>query len=103
MSAEIVEVIHDCTEWCGIYIRSVVLAKTGDKGEQHAHDFDHLTYCGAGAAEFYQNGELVGIVKAGDAARVMANQQHYFVALEDNTRLACIHDVSSAEAARGRT
>ncbi len=100
MSDELVEVIHDCTEWCGIYIRSILLAKTGQRVEQHAHEFDHLTYCGSGAAEFYENGTKVGVVKAGDAARVQAGRQHYFIALEDNTRLACIHDAASALKAR---
>lgn len=96
MSDELVEVIHDCTDWCGIYVRSVVLAKVGMRAAQHVHQFDHLTYCGSGAVEFYEEGVKVGDVHAGQAARVHAYKKHYFIALEDNTRLACIHDVVSA-------
>lgn len=96
MSDEIVEVIHDCTDWCGIYVRSIVLTKTGDKAGQHVHQFDHLTYCGSGAAQYWEGGIHIGDVKAGGAVRVSAGKNHEFVALEDNTRLACLHNMESA-------
>ena len=96
MADEIVEVIHDCTEWCGIYIRSIILEKAGDCESQHVHQFDHLTYCGSGSAQYWEDGRHVGDVKAGGAVRVRAGKEHSFTALEDNTRLACIHDAASA-------
>ena len=92
----IVETIHDCTDWCGIYIRSIVLAKSGNEESQHVHQFDHLTYCGSGAAEYWEDGKHIGNVRAGGAVRVSAGRQHRFVALEDNTRLACLHNMQSA-------
>ena len=94
--SEKVQTIHDCTDWCGIYVRSILLEKAGDRGEQHTHAFDHLTYCGSGSAEFYEEGALIGTVAAGGGVRVRAGLKHWFVALEDNTRLACIHDAASA-------
>lgn len=97
---EIVETIHDGL--CGgkFYLRSVLLKKAGTVGEQHVHQYDHPTYCGSGSAEFWENGKMVGVVMAGGAAEVKAGQKHYFVALEDNTRLVCIHDATSAEEQR---
>lgn len=84
-------------EVAGIYFRSIVLEKTGDVGEQHQHDHDHATYCGNGAAEYWVNGAWQCNVKAGHAIEVKAGQNHKFIALEDNTRLTCVHDVKSAE------
>ncbi len=96
MSNEIVETIHDLTDWCGIYMRSVLLPAKGDKVEQHAHTCAHPTYCGSGSAEYWEDGVLIGQVQAGGAVKVPAGKPHHFVALEDGTRLVCVHDVTSA-------
>ncbi len=101
MSAEVVEQIHDLTDWCGIYIRAVLLEKAGDRMEQHVHSYAHPTYCGSGSAEYWEDGVRIGIVKAGEAAKVPAGKSHAFVALEDGTRLACMHNADSAEEQRG--
>lgn len=103
MSAEIVETIHDCTEWSGVYVRAILLPRAGDKGEQHEHAHDHLTYCGSGSATYWEDGKEVGVVQAGGGVRVRAGLKHAFVALEDNTRLACIHGVESAAEQRGKS
>lgn len=100
VSDELVETIHDCTEWGGPYIRSALLLQAGQRGEQHAHSYDHATYCGSGRAEYWEDGVMVGVVEAGGAVRVRAGKPHAFVALADNTRLACIHDAKSAEEQR---
>ena len=96
MNGAIVETIHDMTDWCGIYMRSVLLPLKGCTIEQHVHQYDHPTYCGNGSAEYWEDGALVGTVSAGGAVKVRAGKKHHFVALEDNTRLACVHDVTSA-------
>ena len=91
---DIVEYVNDV---CGIHFRSVLIEKAGEKISQHVHDHDHPTYCGSGSARLRVNGEVVGDVHAGGVVAVLAGQHHEFEALEDNTRLACIHDVASAE------
>ena len=98
LSDEIVETIHDNV--CGLYFRSVLLAKKGDRIAQHGHDHDHANYCGNGAAGVYVDGKMLGIVLAGGAVEIRAGKSHEFVALEDNTRLTCVHDVASAEGQR---
>lgn len=101
-SAELVETIHDLTDWSGIYIRSIVLPVKGARCEQHTHDCDHPTYCGSGSAEFWEDGALVGTVHAGGAVRVRAGRSHYFVAIESGTRLACLFDTQSAAIIKAR-
>jgi quercetin dioxygenase-like cupin family protein len=90
---EIVEFVEECG---GIYFRSILFNK-GRRVPQHAHDHDHATYCGAGSAVWFVEGMFRGIVTAGHAVEIKAGKQHEFEALEDGTRLACVHDVKSAE------
>lgn len=94
MSEEIVESIE---EVCGIYFRSIWLPKAGMRGEQHVHDHDHATFCGSGRAALFVDDKPSGEVRAGHAVAVMAGKKHLFVALEDGTRLTCVHDIASAD------
>lgn len=94
MSNEVVEFID---EVCGIYFRSVLLPLAGDWAIQHVHDHDHATYIGSGAAMLEVDGLEVGKYPAGHAVAVLAGHAHRFVALEDNTRLTCVHDAASAQ------
>jgi len=80
-----------------IYFRSILLARAGHVVPQHSHGHDHATYVGAGAARLWVDGKWVGDYPAGHAVEIKADRAHVFQALQDNTRLACVHDVSSAE------
>lgn len=82
-------------EVCGIYFRSIVINR-GELVKQHTHDHDHATYCGAGSARVWVDGKWMQDVKAGHAVPILMGQEHCFQALEDGTRLACVHDVASA-------
>ena len=99
MSELAVESIH---EVCGMYFRSVLLPQRGTRIPQHTHDHAHANYCGAGAAQFWRDGVHVQDVKAGDVIEIQAGHLHEFVALEDNTRLTCVHDIASAESIKVR-
>lgn len=92
--SEIVEFVEEVK---GIYFRSVLLPKAGARIPQHVHDHDHATFCGAGRALMIVDGVSQGEVLAGHAVPVLAGKKHEFVALEDGTRLTCVHDVASAE------
>lgn len=92
----IVETIHDCTDWGGPYLRTVLLPRKGDRGEQHAHQLTHATLCCNGAAEFWEDGLHIGNVSAGGVVQVKAGKPHFFVALLDETRLSCIFDAAAA-------
>lgn len=98
---EIVETIHP--DLCGrFYLRSILLPKKGMRVSQHVHDDDHPTHCGNGAAEYWEDGKHIGDVRAGGAVEVKAGRVHSFVALEDMTRLTCIHDIKVAENYKAR-
>ena len=79
-------------EVAGILFRSVLLGK-GMMIPQHVHDYDHATYIGSGRARLWVGGELKEDVEAGRAVLIEANKFHVFQALEDGTRLTCVHRV----------
>lgn len=91
------EIVEYVDEVCGIYFRSILIPKAGTRISQHAHDHDHATYIGQGKAALRIGGQLMGLFAAGRAIPILAGQQHEFEALEDNTRLTCVHDVKSAD------
>jgi quercetin dioxygenase-like cupin family protein len=93
------EIVEFVEEKGGIYFRSVLLPK-GMKVPQHVHDHDHATYCGQGKAIMLVNGEFAALLRAGHAVEVKAGLEHEFLALEDDTRLACVHDVKSADSVK---
>ena len=91
--SEIVEYIEEVN---GLYFRSILIPKRGMRVPQHTHDHSHATYVGQGKAALYVGHVRAGIYEAGRAVPVSAGAVHEFEALEDNTRLACVHDVESA-------
>jgi quercetin dioxygenase-like cupin family protein len=90
------EIVEFIDEVCGIYFRSILIPKAGIRVPQHTHDHPHATYIGQGKAALYVGGVLAGIYEAGKAVPILANQLHEFEALEDSTRLTCVHSVESA-------
>ena len=97
MSGEIVERVEEA---CGIYVRSIFLESPEMIVPQHVHDYDHATYVGAGKARVWVDGIYLGDFAAGQLIPVIAGKLHEFMSLEAGTRLACIHDVASAESAK---
>lgn len=89
------DTIEFIEEVAGIYFRSIIMDR-GESSVQHTHTHDHATYCGSGSASIYVDGELEGEVRAGHAVAVIAGKKHRFIALEDETRLTCVHDAASA-------
>lgn len=87
-------------EVAGIYFRSVLIPYKGMVADQHVHDHDHATFVGAGKVRAVADGKLLGDYEAGRAIEIKAGVYHQFEALEDNTRLACVHDIASAESVR---
>lgn len=93
MNEEIVEFIEEVG---GLYFRSIYLPSAGQRVAQHVHDYDHVTYCGAGRAMLRTDGIEIDVLEAGHALEVKAGHIHEFEALEDGTRLTCIHNLESA-------
>lgn len=93
------ECVEFVEEVCGIYFRSILIKK-GRRARQHDHDYDHATLVGNGSVQLFVNGSDEGVYTAGMAVPILARQRHEFLALEDNTRLVCVHIAASAEAAK---
>jgi hypothetical protein len=89
-------------EVCGLYFRSVLLRQVGTFVPQHVHDHDHATLVCAGKARCWANYVLVGDKEAGEAFEIKAGTAHVFMALEPNTRLACVHNIESAESVKAK-
>lgn len=92
-------IVESIDEVCGLYFRSILIQK-GIRVPQHVHDYDHATLVGSGRAALYIDGLMIGIFEAGQAAPITAHQKHEFEALEDNTRLICVHNIESAESVK---
>lgn len=95
----IVERIED---QCGIYVRSILLEDAGMRVPQHVHDHDHATLVCSGRARVWVDGDEIGDFDAGHLVPVLKGKRHEFQALLPMTRLACIHDIASAESIKER-
>lgn len=89
-------------EVAGLYFRSVLVPYKGMVADQHVHDHDHATFVGAGKVRAFADGKVLGEYSAGSAIEIKAGVYHQFEALEDGTRLACVHDIASAESVKAR-
>ncbi len=84
----------------GLYFRAICLENIGDAVPQHVHDHAHVTLVASGKARLWIDGAFVADIEAFKAIEIEANRKHIFQALEPMTRLACVHDVSSADSIR---
>lgn len=96
------EIVEFVEEVCGIYFRSILLPQAGMRVTQHMHDHDHATFVGAGKVRVWVNDVWKGDYEGGKAVEVKAGCRHEFLSLESNTRLACVHDVASAESVKAK-
>lgn len=93
MSEGIVEFVDEVK---GIYFRSILLKNRGDEVGQHAHDYDHATFVGSGAVVAWVGEKCLGEFWGGQAVPITAGHAHKFVAIMNDTRLACVHCTESA-------
>lgn len=89
-------------EVCGIYFRTIVLPKKGDKVPRHSHHHDHATYVAMGSVKAWEEDECLGEFEAGEAIPMRAGYDHEFEALEDQTRIACVHAMERAPRVKGK-
>lgn len=94
--------VEHIEEVAGLYFRSIVIPEKGMIADQHVHDHDHATFVGCGKVRAIGDGMILGEFDAGSAIEIKAGVHHQFEALEDNTRLACVHDIASAESVKAK-
>ncbi len=89
-------------EVAGLYFRSVLIPSAGMRMQQHIHDHDHATFVGSGKVRAWSDGWLLGDFSAAMAVEIKAGATHVFEALEDNTRVTCVHNIASAESVKAK-
>lgn len=78
----------------GVFIKHVVIKKRGTALPQHAHVWDHETLIASGSLMVWVDGVFEGVRLAPCALLIKAGVKHTFVAAQDNTVLACIHNIT---------
>lgn len=89
--------VEYCNEVCGVFFRSILLPKAGMIAGYHSHDYAHASFIGSGSARLSFDGVPQGDHQAGESVEVPAFVCHTWEALENNTRIACVHNVGEKE------
>lgn len=76
----------------GVFIKFIHLKTTGWVAGKHVHDYDHTTMLAKGSVMAFVEGEEPQKYTAPSALLVKRGKSHAFMALEDDTRLFCIHN-----------
>lgn len=77
----------------GVFIKEMRIPKAGTVVPQHSHEYDHTSFVANGSVMF--EGRKV-IAPA--PLFIPAFKKHTFIALEDDTLVLCIHNVSRTSA-----
>lgn len=84
----------------GFVFRSVTIARAGTGIPQHKHETDHVTLVCAGQGRLWVNKVWRGDFTAFSAVEVKAGDEHFWLALEPNTRFSCVFDAAKLEGVR---
>ena len=84
-------------EVMGLYFRAILLPNKGDIVPQHIHNYDHVSLIASGKVRLTVEGRPEGDFEAFRAIVIKANKLHVFEALENNTRLACVHQLNGEQ------
>lgn len=95
LAAEQIE-IHSAN---GLYIRQVLIPKSGTVLPQHVHPTSHLTMVARGRVWVWQGKDGPHPYAAPTGVLVKAGVPHTFMSREDDTLLYCIHSTSDPEMA----
>lgn len=77
-----------------VFIKQMVIPRAGTFVPQHSHNYDHTSMLAVGSVRAWVDGVLKGDFQAPTGILIEAGTKHTFMALEDNTVLYCIHNVS---------
>ena len=84
----------------GMFIKQMVIPKTGTLVPTHAHAWDHVSMLAIGAVKIWRDGVGGEIVHAPTGIFIKAGVKHAFLALEDNTIIFCVHNLHSEAAVK---
>ena len=78
----------------GVMVKEMRIPRAGTIVPQHAHAFDHTSFVARGSVRFWREGEDRGVIQAPHGLFIEAGVKHRFDALEDETVVLCIHNLS---------
>lgn len=81
----------------GLYVKQMVAPVAHTVLQQHAHVLSHLTMVAAGKVRISIDGRDDAIYTAPCGVTIEAGVLHWFMTLEDNTILYCIHALATPE------
>lgn len=76
-----------------VFVKQIKFPGKGALGQQHSHEYDHLTLVGSGGVELWAHGEIQGRFWAPAVIPIQAGVKHGFEALADDTVLYCVHNL----------
>lgn len=77
-----------------VFVKQMVIAKTGTLVPQHTHTWDHLSMLAIGKVRVWKDGKYDGDYTAPMAIMIKAGVAHKFLSLVDNTIIYCIHNIA---------
>lgn len=81
----------------GVFVKMMHFRHAEMVVPQHAHSYDHLSVCSAGAVRVWADDRLMGEFQAPAAIVIKARVKHRFLTLVAPTTLWCIHNADRAE------
>lgn len=76
-----------------LFVKSILVRKTGTMIPQHSHKFDHISLISAGSVGVYCEKQHVGEFRSPNHVLIKAGTKHLFITREDNTVVSCIHRI----------
>lgn len=81
-----------------IFMKGMIMEKSGTIVGQHAHDYGHTSLLTRGRLRVFADGDEVGIEYTAPAFIWIPEKiKHLFSSLEDNTHVYCIHNMTGKE------
>ena len=80
-----------------VFIKQMHIKKAGTLIPQHSHRYDHSSMLAVGSMRVWCDGQYVGDFSAPHPLFIEAGTKHMFLALEDDTVVYCIHNLSRSD------
>lgn len=77
-----------------VFMKQISMPFSGYVVGQHSHDHDHGTLLARGSVRVWKSGGFDADYTAPTCIQIAAGIKHTFMALENDTLLYCIHNVS---------
>lgn len=81
----------------GTFVKSHRVARANTGLPQHSHSYSHTSYIATGAVKAWKDGVFLGILRAPTGILIEAHSKHFFLTIEHDTTVLCIHNIALGE------